>query len=173
MAPLSPDNTARFRFHYTTISKQHAVQVRSTQSPAALGILMDTYFSAWGVTVAEFVVDFVDWAPAGSDIFNPVTTGIEGNAYTGGTFTADKAAWTYSLIGRTTGGRRVRLTHFGALFLGGDYRFVAGESSPLDAVVAAVNAMGANILGIDGLAPVWKSYVNAGVNDHWLKELRP
>ena len=173
MAPLAPSNTARFRVFYTIMGDQHSLQVRSTSSPAALGVILDNYFSAFGVTIANLVIDTVDWAPAGSDIFNPITTGIEGNTYTGGTFTAEQRAWEYTFVGRTAGGRRVRFSQFGALFLGGDYRIVAGESAPIDAVVAVLQGAGGNILGIDGLVPTWKTYANSAVNDHWVKVLRP
>jgi len=83
------------------------------------------------------------------------------------------AAWAYTFLGRTSGGRRVRFTQFGALFLGVDYRIVAGESSPIDAVVAVLQAASGLIVGIDDLTPVWKTYADCGVNDHWIKNLRP
>jgi len=174
MAPLLPSNTARFRFFYTTVGHQHSVQIRSTASPSAVGTFMGDYFNAWGATAADIVVDFVDWAPAGSDIFNPVTTGIEGTTYTGGTVLSNEvAAWEYTLIGRTSGGRRVRMAQFGALYLGVDYRLVSGESSPVDAVINHVQGAGGLLMGIDGLTPVWKDYADCQVNDHWVKVLRP
>lgn len=174
MTALAPSNTPRFRAFYTTVGHQHSLQVRSPYSPAALGGFLINYFNAFGVTCAGAVLDYVDFAPAGSDIFNPVTTGIEGHVFTGGTVLSNEvAAWEYNFIGRTSGGRRVRYSRFGALFLGVDYRIVAGESSPIDAVVAALQAAGSNLLGIDGLTPVWKSYADCGVNDHWVKALRP
>jgi len=173
MAPLSPDNTPRFRCHYTILSHQHTLQVRSHASPAFVGTFLDNYFTAFGVTIGNMTLDFVDWAPVGSDIFNPVTTGQEGNTYVGGTSSPEMAAWAYTFLGRTSGGRRVRFTQFGALFLGVDYRIVAGESSPIDAVVAVLQAASGLIVGIDDLTPVWKTYADCGVNDHWIKNLRP
>jgi hypothetical protein len=174
MAPLAPSNTPRFRIFYTTVGHQHSLQVRSPYSPAALAGFITNYFTAFGVACAAATIDFVDFAPSGSDIFNPVTTGVEGTTYAGGTVLSNEvAAWQFNFIGRTTGGRRVRYSRFGALFLGTDYRFVAGESSVIDAVVAQLNAAGSNLLGIDGLRPVWKTYADCGVNDHWVKVLRP
>ena len=172
MAPLPPNNTARFRFFYTTLGFQHSLQVRSNASPAALGAIIGGYFDTFNLACEDIAVDFVDWAPAGSDIFNPVVTGIEGTVYPGGPGIAEQAPWTYSFVGRTSGGRRVRFTQFGALFLGGDYRFEPGFSAPLDNVRAVLVAAGSNILGIDGIAPVWRAYANAGVNDHYMKRLR-
>lgn len=173
MAPISPDNTPRFRCHYETVGREHTLQVRSHASPSFVGSFLDSYFSAFGVTIATMTVDFVDWAPAGSDIFNPVVTGIEANNYVGGSEIPENAAWTYTFIGRTSGGKRVRFTQYGALFLGVDYRISAGESSPIDAVVAVLVGAGALIVGIDDLVPIWHAYADCNVNDHWVKRLRP
>lgn len=173
MAPLPPNNTPRFRWHYTTMGHQHTIQLRSHESPGFLGGLMDNYFSALGVTCAGIVLDNVEFAPSGSDIFNPVVTGIEGTLYTGGSFLPENEAWAYTFIGRTTGGRRVRITQYGALFLGNDYRIIAGESSPIDAAIAVLVGASGSIRGIDDLTPVWKTYVDCQVNDHWVKQLRP
>jgi len=57
--------------------------------------------------------------------------------------------------------------------MGADYRFVAGENAAVDAGRQALVDAGGNILCIDGLQPVWKTYVNGLVNAHWQKKLRP
>jgi hypothetical protein len=174
VAPINPNNTPRFRAHYTTIGHQHSVQLRSAGSPFAIGVFLGSYFDAFGLTAADITVDFVDWAPAGSDVFNPVTVGIEGTTYTGDPAAVDhSAAWAYTFIGRTSGGKRVRMAQFGALYLGTDYRFIAGESSPLDNVINILQGAGSLLLGIDGLTPLWKDYCDVQVNDHWVKRLRP
>lgn len=172
MAPLSPSNTPRFRVHYETVGQQHTLQVRSHSSPASVGTFLNSYFSAFGTTLATVLIDFVDWAPAGSDIFNPVTTGIEGLSYTGGSSAPENAAWEYTFQGRTTGGKRVRVGQFGALFLTSDYKISPTESSPIDAVIAALVAAGGLIVGIDDLIPIWKTYATVKPNDHWVKKLR-
>ena len=173
MAPLAPNSTPRFRCHYKIVGQDHTLQVRSHSSPAFVGTFLDSYFSAFGVTIATMDVDIVEWAPTGSDIFKPVTTGIEGNNYVGGSEAPENAAWSYTFIGRTSGGRRVRFTQFGALFLGVDYRIDAGESSPIDAVVAVLVGAGGLVVGIDDLTPVWHTYADCNANDHWVKRLRP
>jgi len=172
MAPLAPNNTPRFRFHYTVVGHQHSVQVRSSASPSAIGVIMGNYFNSFGLTCADIAIDFVDWAPTGSDIFNPVTTGIEGVIYTGGVATADQAAWCFTFLGRTPGGRRVRMTQFGALAFTVNYRLGPGESPDIDNVIDTLKGAGGSILGIDGLTPIWKDYADSGVNDHWVKVLR-
>jgi len=65
------------------------------------------------------------------------------------------------------------MAQFGALYLGTDYRFIAGESSPLDNVINILQGAGSLLLGIDGLTPLWKDYADVQVNDHWVKRLRP
>lgn len=172
MAPLAPSNTPRFRFHYTVIGHQHSVQVRSSASPSAIGVIMNNYFGSFGATCAPIAVDFVDWAPTGSDIFNPVVTGIEGEIYGTATATGDQAAWTFTFLGRTPGGRRVRMTQFGALAFTVNYRLGPGESAQIDNVIDTLQGAGGSLLGIDGLTPLWKDYADSGVNDHWIKVLR-
>jgi len=173
MAPLNPNNTARFRFHYVTGGKEHTLQVRSTNSPAFVGTFVDNFFTS--ITGALFIMTIttVDWAPAGSDIFNPVTTGIEGNTYGSGSGTPDQAAWAYTFLGRTSGGRRVRFNIYGATTLGANYHIAPGENVWIDAGIATLVSAGGLVLGIDGISPVWKAYADVQVNDHWVKEIRP
>jgi len=173
MAALPPENTARYRVHYTVGDEQHTMEIRSAARPSALGTLVAHFLSELDSAIGAMVVDFVEWAPSGSVFFNPVVTGIEGSSFGTGTITGDVRAWAFNFIGRSTGGRRVRIMVFGAVSLGADYRFVAGENAAVDAGLQALVDAGGNILCIDGLQPVWKTYVNALVNAHWQKKLRP
>ena len=175
MAPLPPESTARFKVFYTSVGHQHSMEVRSAGSPSAVGTFLDDYFTGLGFLIYSTVIDEVQFAANGSTIFNAVTTGIEGNVYTGagsGTV-ASEAAQFISFIGRTSGGRRLRMYTFGATSTAVDFRYVAGENATVDAVVAILVAAGGLLLGIDGGTPVWKNYANAGVNAHWQKTLRP
>jgi len=169
---LPASNTPRFRFHYTQ-GVQHSFQMRSNASPAVQGEHAASFLTALGAAIYSMTMDFVDWAPAGSDVFNPVITGIEGDTFGAGLVTQAAQANAYNFIGRTSGGRRVRLMVFGATTVGGDYRFGAGEGASLDAALAQLIGSGNAVQGIDGLTPVWKSYVNALVSAHWQQALRP
>lgn len=173
MAPLPPNSTPRFRFHYTCIGKQHSLQVRSNASPAVIGGVIDDFFNALGAAVASRTLDFVDFAPSGLDVFNPVTTGFEGTVYGAVPGVTEQAPWAYTFLGRSSGGRRIRMAVFGALFLGDDYRIEAAVSPTVAAAIAVLVAAAGNIHCIDGLTPVWKQYVDCQVNDHWVKVLRP
>jgi hypothetical protein len=173
MAPLPPSNTPRFRFHYTVIGRQHTLQLRSPSSPSGIAGFVNAYFTAFGVDLFATILDFADWAPAGSDIFNPVTTGLEGHTYGSGVGNLENTPWAYTFIGRTPGGRRVRLNQYGAKSLSANYRFTAGEQATVDAVIALLNIPGSQLRGIDNTIPIWKTYANAQVNDHWIKRVRP
>jgi len=171
---LSPDSTIRFRVFYTNCSHQHSLQVRSGSSPAVVGSLVDSFFTALGNVISATVIDFVDFAASGSSVFNPVTTGIEGNTYAGfGGGTTVQAAQYIDYVGRTAGGRRVRWSVFGIGNLFTDFRAVSAENAQVDAGRAILAGAGAVIIGIDGLIPSWKTYANTGVNAHWQKALRP
>jgi hypothetical protein len=175
MAPLPPESTARFKVFYTNVSHQHTLEVRSAGSPSAVGTFLDSFFTDLGGLIYSTVIDEVQFAANGSNIFNAVVTGIEGNVYTGagsGTL-AFEAAQYLSFIGRSSGGRRCRWYVFGCTVNGGDYRFVSGENAGVDACVADLTGAGSLILAIDGLVPSWKSYANAGANAHWQKAVRP
>ena len=172
MAPLAPSNTARFRVHYTTVGQDHTAQFRSGASPASFGSFYNAFASSLSAAIAPQSIDFIDWAPAGSDIFNPVTTGIEGNIYGVSSVVPQMAAWALTFVGRTSGGRRGRVAIFGVNDLGTNYRYTALESVVVDAAIAILVANTSFCLGIDGLPVVWHSYADVQVNDHWVKHLR-
>jgi hypothetical protein len=173
MAALPENSTARYRIHYTTGGHQHSFQIRSGASPSFLGGLVNDFLGSLSTAVSAITVDFVEWAPTGSNVFNPVTAGIEGNLYGGGLAVGEARAYALNFIGRTSGGRRVRIMVFSPTSLGTDYRFIAGEGAFIDAARTVLVNAGSQIIGIDGLVPIWKSYVNALSNAYWQKALRP
>jgi hypothetical protein len=172
MAPLPSSSTPRFRISYTIGPNQHTFQMRTGASPATLGTFVGSLFSALGSNIYAGVVDFVEFAASGSDIFNLITTGAEGLAFGGGVQPTAEVPWAYTFIGRTSGGRRVRLSVFGAKALGGNYRVSAGEAAWIDAAIAVLVGPPVLLVGIDSLVPVWKTYANVQVNDHWIKQIR-
>jgi len=172
MAPLPPSSTPRFRFHYTTMAHQHTMQFRSHASPAFMGTFFHDFLTAIANSIAPITIDFVDFAPDNSDIFNLVTTGVEGQTIGTATFTPEQEAWTYTFIGRTAGGRRVRLSLYGAITLGSDYRVLSSESAAVAAALTVLRTNNVGLVGIDDVAIVWKSYIDCNANDHWIKVLR-
>lgn len=172
MAPLSPSNTPRFRIFYAGGGLQHSFQMRSNQSPASIGTAANAFLTALTPVLFSLVIDHVEFAPAGSDIFNPVVTGIEGNPYGAGASPIANLAWGWNFIGRTSGGRRVRVAVFSSTVLALNYRASAGEVAAVDAARGSLVANSLSWLGIDGVTPVWKTYANVKPFDHWVKELR-
>src|SRR5215207_569859 len=173
MAPLPPNSTPRFRVKYTNVAHQHTMEIRSHESPSIVGDLVNDLFTEMSPLLFPTVIDSLEFAADNSNIFNPVTAGVVGNTYGSGSPFVQNAAWFISYIGRTSGGRRVRLYFFGVSQLGVDYRFPAAENADVDATRAVLGAAGGEIVGIDDLVPVWKSYANAGVNAYWQRNLRP
>lgn len=78
-----------------------------------------------------------------------------------------------SVTGRTSGGRRVRATFF-CVFQEPDanYRTAPGESPFVEAWLDQLEAPANNVVGIDGLTPIWNQYANQGTNAYWQRQMR-
>lgn len=174
MAPLNPNNTERYKVFYTNSGHQHTTQVRTDSvSPSSFGAEFDLLMQSISGDLTATVIDEVQFAASGSDIFNAVASGIEGNTYGSGAGDDRTASQYADFVGRSTGGRRVRLAIFGLVNTSLDNRFVAGESAAFDAAVALLNATTPQYLAIDGIKGVWKTYTNTGFNAHWQRAVRP
>lgn len=172
---LPADNTARFKLSYVNDGFTHTLTARSTPiSPATAGTHFDALFTALSPMLPITSILDVQFAAAGSNVFNPVTTGIEGNIYGSGSGAPIGASENVGFVGRTSGGRRARLWVYGInAIASADFRFNPGESADVDNAIIAIRAATGLYLGIDGLAPTWKGYANAGVNAFWQRKLRP
>lgn len=169
---LPANNTARYRVNYTASLHDHSFQIRSLSSPASIGAHINAFFTALNPILFPVVVTNVEFAAAGSDVYNLVTTGAEGSAFGAGVPNVSVQALAYNFIGRTSGGRRVRRAVFGANAFGDNFRFAPGESIAIDAAISQLQSAGTLILGIDGITPIWKTYANAKYFDHWVKDGR-
>lgn len=172
MAPLPPNGTPRFKVVYTVNLTQHDFQVRSHDSPSAIGAKIDAFLLAIQDACWEIVIDRVDFAADNSNIFLPVTTGIETNVYSEGVANNPVANWFYGFVGRTSGGRRWHLDVFGARDLGINFRFTPGENPDLSNGVAALQDFGASLVGIDDAEVTVYPYINAGDNAHYQRAVR-
>ena len=173
MAPLPPDSTPRYRVHYTTIGKQHSFEIRSHDSPSFIGTFISDFLTALGPVMYASAIDFVDFAADNSSVFNSVTTGAEALTWGSGAGSVLEIPQFINFIGRTSGGRRVRLAVFGVGVSSVDYRFLNTENADVDAARAVLVAAGGLLRGIDDLTPVWKTYANTGFNAYWQKAVRP
>jgi len=173
MAPLPVDNTPRYKVFYTVNGVQHTQEWRSDLSPAAMSVDLDQFWTAIEPELYQTVIDDVQFAASGSNIFNSVTMPFVGSTYGSGTGVIGTVPYFVSFIGRSSDGRRLRVFFYGANALGGDYRFVAGENTAVDNTVAALVAAGSDLQTIGGLTPIWKSYANAGASAYWQRNIRP
>lgn len=172
MAPLPENLTPRFRVNYANLSREHSFQIRSNESPATIGTQVEAFLGALGPLMAPSIVGTIEFAPSGSNIFNPVTTGAEGFSFGSADAPLEARAWYVNFVGRSSGGRRAKLFIFGAALLGSNYRWIVGENEAVDDAIAVLQTFPSGWQAIDGIVPVWKNYANAGVHDHIAKDLR-
>jgi len=172
MAPLPPNSTPRFRFTYAQGSFEHSFQIRSEDSPATVGNVVDQFLTAFGTGVYATTLIGAEFAADNSDIFNPVVTGFEGNTYGTGAAPTQEVPWAFTFVGRTPGGRRCRLALFGAKSLFTNYRATPAEAAFIADALDVLTSNTGIIMGIDANDVIWKPYANIQVNDHWLKEVR-
>lgn len=174
MSSLPQDNTARYKLFYHVGVYNHVVQVRAAgvHSPSSFGTAMDNLLTAFGTDIYQMGVDKVEFAASGSNVFNVVTSGIEGNVYGSGSVTGLLAPQFIAFQGRSSGGHRVRLSIYGIKPEENDYRFEPGDNSNVDAAIAVIQTPSAFFKAIDGVTPSWYDYANTGFNAYWQRRLR-
>jgi hypothetical protein len=175
MPPLPPESTPRYIVHYQVLGgPEHSLQVRApaTVSPAAFGTFINSFLSPLVADLWQITILGVDFIPSGTNVGNPVITGIEGNTYGSGSSSQASIPLSLSFVGRSSGGRRGRIFLFGFKIGDPNYRFAPGENVGLDAARAVLVGASGYPLAIDGLELVFKPYANMGWNDHWIRELR-
>lgn len=184
MAPLPPSNTARLFHDYVANGVQHTVMYRYDGSTnggypdaffitalndvyAELGDFMPTDWDTVGVRVA-FLGSNISTPWAG---WSPITIGqISPASYAKPAF--------MSAVGRSTDGRRARITWLGTGIVAtdntqpgqNDYRLFTSESTEALELVTAIS--GTAFLSISGQVPAWNPYLNLGFNAYWQHEVR-
>lgn len=175
LPPLPPENTERWWVIYSNNGTTHKTMCRTLVglTAAQMSVNFVNLFTAIAGTLNATIILGMEKALKGSNVRNPQT--FSGNTtYGSGTeLDTDGRARALSFVGRSAGGRKVRLFMFGARPIPeGDYRLDISESAGVLAAVAALNTPAAAFLSIDELKPVWANYANVGYNDHWIKEYR-
>jgi hypothetical protein len=184
MAPLPPNNTARYIITYIANGHEHKVTFRYDDlglgGPPGISFLLDIT----AILNASRAFMPTDW------------TLLEGNYIpSGGTFTistglpllvlaglvtprASAAPAMLSIPGKGATGRRALYELIGVGKApdeaGGaysDYRLTGAESTDVAAIRNALDA--AALVDIAGSAPNWKNYANFGYNRHWQNAVRP
>lgn len=165
----------RSKVHYATTNASHHMVLH--WAPGTDAALAATNATAVLNQLKVFVrtgvsFDVHEFAPAGSNIFNPTTwTPIAG------TNPSAVLAYAYatciSFSGRTVGGCRARLFVFTDCWAAdSNYRQTESENSGLTAVFNWLNSTSSPLTALDGLGPVWKRYINVSENRYWVKHLR-
>jgi hypothetical protein len=174
MAPLPHNNTAIYFVDYLTGSVQHTMEWRynGVFSPASFGTLLDDFLSEVSALTCALTVVRVRSQANGANVSFPVTTGQEGATFGSGTAVPDQIAASLNFVGRSSGGRRVRLSVFGYDNAVGDFRLTTTDSTVIDNAVTILTAASGVALAIDGVKPTWYPYANVSVNAYWQRQLR-
>jgi len=178
MAPLPPDNTARYFLDYAFDTGQtRSLQVRYA-SPALvtdvgdwlevmLGIAEPILADSWAITGARFAV-------SGSNVTLP-TTAPTSPTGTGGAQSAYQQPTFYAFQGRdTVTGRKCRLSLYGVTNgVVGDYRYNRGENTNIDNLLDFIQTPVTGIaLSIAGNPVQWYDYMNVGFNSYHERKAR-
>lgn len=175
MAPIPSDNTGVVFLDYLTCQENHTVQCRygASSSPADAMTALDAWLTALGNSHFVMNVTGARNRDLGSNITTDLTwTGADSYGAGGGTHAA--SAQFYDFVGRDAAGVRLRLALFGAIILteGTDYRAVPGDDAAFAAALAVLNAASDVFITVGGGQPIWKQYVNLGVNAYWRNKIR-
>lgn len=174
MAPLPPESTARYFVDYATCGEEHTMEIRATAvvSPATFGTILNNYLLNIQALIFPLTVNIVRFAATGSTISNPVTTGMEGQVRGAGTPTVDNVPIALNFVGRSGGGRRVRLMTFGYKGAVSAYRLTSAEDANISDAVDTLNTTANCFLAIDNTKPVWYAYANVLSNAYWQRRVR-
>lgn len=175
MAPLVKNLTTRWYLDYAFPGGQHTVQFRTpaavddAEAVGAIGAfadaVKDTAFTSWSTTrlrkcaagnVLSFPVNFVNRV---------------------GTLSGNYLVMNYprfvSWTGRSTDGRRCRITVFGMdVNVSDDYRLEAGEIGSLADVITLLQAPTNPFCSASGVDVTWNPYVNVGYNAYFQRRAR-
>lgn len=175
MAPLDPKSTPRLYINYTSGGTAHTAVLRlaTTADEENAALVYDVIAQVMVLMMDDNdTVQGADFSSAGTNVRNPLSV----SPYTGqvtGTPDLDRRPTFYSWVGRSTDGRRTRFTLF-TLAAQPDqdgYRYPT-PAGPAAAMLDALEELSPPVVTISNLPPVWKSYVNAGYNAYWQRQLR-
>ena len=165
----------RSRVHYTAAGQAHNVifhWAAGTDAALAATNAASVCTQLLPVTCTDVIYDGHDYAPAGSNIFNPTAWTNKTGTFAGTRGVNNKALY-FSLVGRTAGACRARLYFFiNTTPADTSFRINPGEWNALTTVLTWMNSTSCPLVARDGLAPVWKTYANVGQHYHYVKVAR-
>lgn len=175
MAPLDPTNTARLKIIYQNIIAQHATVIRVNDPDGVTEV--ESVFANYVANLAAgfffHEITAVQLAAVGSDIFLDVA----GSSLLSVTWGSDPAstegnAVFAEAVGRSAGGRKVSFYLYGWKAASSSYRLTAAEDANVADAIGDLNGATDSFFAIDGLATVWKPYLNIKPGDHWVHKAR-
>lgn len=175
MAPLPSNTTAVLFVDYSTGSENHTLQVRYGTGGSTAGAMdfVDAFLTALDDTIFTMTILAARVRDIGTNVTYPVTwTGA--STYGAGVAAHDQSAWYIDFVGRSIGGRRVRLAVFGAAAVsdsaGHDYRLPA--TGNIADALTQIELSSDFPVAIDGDPAGWHQYANMGVNAYWRNRIR-
>jgi len=177
LAPLPASNTIRYFYDYTVLGDQHSMLCRVTDavSLSDVQIAIDDFLQALSGNLVEITTVGLRVAAEGSDITNPVATGIIAANYGSGAGDVINAPLQVNFVGRSPDGRKSRVGIFGwTAQTDASWRITSSEDSDVLAAITSLTSAGAGgiFVSISGARPLWKPYADIGYNDHWVKQAR-
>ncbi len=174
LTPLPQNNTKRYKFTYTVGGHEHVFQMRAGSASTDVGAVstVEDLFAALDPVLWELTFTKGEVAADGSDIFVPIATAIPAAVYGSGDPAGLLVPQFIAFQGRSSGGRKVRLSVYGIKPEENDYRFQSGDNSDVDAAVAVLQGSTNYYFSIDDIKPTWYDYANTGFNAYWQRNLR-
>lgn len=177
MAALPVESTGRLFVDYTICGEGHTVLVRygTGGNPGDAMALLDAFWIATDALFYHAIITGARVADLGSTVTYPVTyTGA--SSFGSGAGSHYQTANYIDFVGRSIGGKRVRVSTFGVVThadtAASDYRWDATENADVAAGLAVLEAGTDTPVAIDGDPAVWHQYANIGVNAYWRNRIR-
>ena len=174
MAPLPHNNTDIVYVDYQQGPRAHTFQVRVADvgNVASWESDITDLLDLTNSLIYAATITATRGQNSGSSISFPVPSTLVGTSFGTGTINAETVPFNLDFIGRSAGGRRVRLDIFGLKLGLSDYRLTAAENSDVAAMVAVLQGATDSFYAIDGTKAIWYPYADTGVNAYWQKKQR-
>lgn len=175
MTPLPEESTARYIVHYTSVGNEHVQQWRvgSPISPTTFQTFLISFWDALDAVLLSATITGVGFIADGSTIENPVVMGtFVGSSYGSGTGSNIQGTGFLDFVGRSSGGKRIRVATFSPNLVDESFRLHIDENTHIATAHVVLSTNTVDLVAIDGIAPVWKPYANWGYNAHWQRARR-
>lgn len=177
LSALDPSNTDRYWLDYSANDEQHSMLQRTAEGKSAseAAEAFDIFLLSIDGNLTTITIIGMRFAPAGSNITNPVdTTGLAGT-YGSGVGSVINVPLQITFPGRSSDGRKNFISVFGWTSANDDsWRILTSEDEDVAGGVAALNTLssGGSFVTISGNRAFYKPYANVGYNDYWVGQAR-